>query len=112
MKYIKNLLKHLKVYEKYNESKKNYAIVCLATAKVYWIIEIVEIYFFKHYNYKWIKFIKLYSYRNNIIDKFEVDIIENKPYEIIKDRIKFQYNNLQDCLETLNILVYSDKYNL
>ena len=105
------MLKHLKVYEKYNETEKKYAIVYLNYVKIYWIIEIVEIYV-KNYDYKWIKFIKLYRSRNNIIDKYKVDIIEDKPYKMIKDRIKFQYNNLQDCLKALDILVYSDKYNL
>jgi hypothetical protein len=114
MKYIKSY-ENIEIPEKYAILKfGNYDSKEGSFIEIYfWIIEIIDI-FKKDLYYEYIKFKKIYIYKNDKLVIVEPDNwqILDKPSYMIKKRMLYQSNNLQECIDMIEPLLNTFKYNI
>ena len=121
-------MKHLKIYENFNElNVGDYLILDLdsvnkeynagrARDAQYYIIVIENIE--NEHNQVFgimmtkISFKKIYLCLNDQIQPYKNQLIHNLNYQILKRYIIFKSNKLEECVEHLNTLLQTNKYNL
>lgn len=102
-------MKYLKTYEKYKESDfKKYFIGTLFDSLA--IFNIIEM---SNKNMAEIKILLIYNKTNDEIKEFKGgEESYKKSLDIIKNKILFQSDNIQDCIDIIPILSDTIKYNL
>ena len=107
-------MNYIKMFENFQEDLKKYLILSFFDVLV--LVEIINIEYPENSIYKEtvVLYKKLYTYRNKIreISKFLKNDLNGKPISEIKSKMVFQSDDLKECIDNLEVIMNTRKFNI